>query len=201
MKKFFFIFFVVIIFSACSSSKEDKAEKLVKKALNSVIVNMDTYEPIDTKIDSAFAPLMAKEVFKFYEQLPDQMRIYIHRQEKAEELKRKLNLYEDLDLSFTTASDQDKEEYEKACQYIKDFDEKMKAFNTKMEKKAKEKPVFCGYMVTHTYRYVNKEGEKTIGKHVFLMDKDLTEVESMIDLEDEIIKAFTILSEKNSFGE
>ena len=48
-----------------------------------------------------------------------------------------------------------------------------------------EKPTFNGYQVLHQYRYTKTDGTKTIGKHVFLMNKNLSEVEAMLDLEDE----------------
>jgi hypothetical protein len=47
---------------------------------------------------------------------------------------------------------------------------------------------------------VSKEGEKTIGEYAFLMNKGLTEVESMIDLDDEVIKALVQISEMERFG-
>ena len=201
MKNLLIIIVVAICLTACGDSKEVKAEKLAKKALNSVIVNMDTYEPIETKIDSAFAPLSSPEVFRFYEQLPDQMRLFFDYQDEAKRLKTTIDLQEELDLSLgRNIYNQNKEDYENALKKIKEYDEKMEAFVKDMNQKAKEKPVFNGYRVKHTYRYVTKEGDKTIGHCLFLMNKDLTKVESMIDLDDEVIKAFMMKAEERNFG-
>jgi hypothetical protein len=93
-----------------------------------------------------------------------------------------------------------KEEYELYSRRAAELEEKMQAFSQKMERLSKEKPVFCGYKVRHKFRYVSKEGEKTIGEYAFLMNKGLTEVESMIDLDDEVIKALVQISEMERFG-
>lgn len=50
----------VSLLVGCRSDK-DKAEELIRKELNKVIVNFDTYESIETVIDSAFTPYSTAE--------------------------------------------------------------------------------------------------------------------------------------------
>ena len=201
MKKYLLFIATAICLIACSDSKEEKAEKLVKKALNSVIVNIETYEPIETTVDSAFAPLESPEVFNFYAQMPVQMRLYVSSQEKAEDAKRTMSIYSNPYSSYDIERyNSAKEEYEMYSRRAAEFEEKMHAFSQKMERLSKEEPVFCGYKVRHKFRFVSKEGDKTIGEYSFLMNKDLTEIESMIDLDDEVIKALVQISEMKDFA-
>lgn len=198
MKKFLFLIAAVLCLTACGDSKEEKAEKLAKQALNGVIVNIDTYEPIETKVDSAFAPMETAEVFNFFAQMPVQMRLYISSQDKADEAKRIMSIYANPYSSYDVERyNSAKDDYEKYSRRVAEFEEKMQSFSQNMERLSKEEPVFCGYKVRHKFRFVSKEGDKTIGEYAFLMNKDLTEVESMIDLEDDVIKAMVQMSKMN----
>lgn len=198
MKKFLLLIAAVLCLTACGESKEEKAEKLAKKALNGVIVNIETYEPIETKVDSAFAPLETVDVFNFYAQMPVQMRLYISSQDKADEAKRIMSIYANPYSSYDIERyNSAKDDYEKYSRRVAEFEEKMQSFSQNMERLSKEEPVFCGYKVRHKFRFVSKEGNKTIGEYAFLMNKDLTEVESMIDLDDDVIKAMVEMSKMN----
>jgi hypothetical protein len=92
------------------------------------------------------------------------------------------------------------EDYEMYSQKIAQYEEKLQKFFQKMEQYSKEEPVFSGYKVRHKFRFVNNEGQKSIGEYMFFMNKDLTAVESMIDLEDEFIKAMVQRAEMQELG-
>lgn len=201
MKKSLFLIAAVLFLTACGDSTEEKAEKLAKKALNGVIVNIETYEPIETKVDSAFAPLMTPETFEFYAQMPSQMRTYASWQEEAAHAKRTMSIYGSSHYSYDMERYQRaSEDYEMYSQKIAQYEEKLQKFFQKMEQYSKEEPVFSGYKVRHKFRFVNNEGQKSIGEYMFFMNKDLTAVESMIDLEDEFIKAMVQRAEMQELG-
>lgn len=201
MKKVLFFIAATILLAACTETKEVKAEKLAKQTLNGFIVNMDTYEPIETRVDSAFAPLTSLEVFEYIAQLPQQLKKYESWQHKVDNAKTTLRAYANPRYPYERYSYNDaKENYDKYSKYMAEFEEKMKDFNNDLEEKSKEEPVFCGYLVRHKYRFVSKEGEKTIGQHLFFMNEDLTKVESMIDMNDEYIKSMMEEADMINFG-
>ena len=201
MKKLL-ILAAAICLIACSESNEEKAGKLAKEALNSVIVNIETYEPIETIVDSAFAPLTSPEMFNLFAQLPDQFRVYANNQEEMERAKITMSIYDNAYSSYEKESyNRAKEDYERYSRRVADFEEKMHAFTEKLKRYSNEEPVFCGYKVRHKYRFVSKEGEKSIGEYLFLMNKELTAVESMIDMDDEVIKALIQSAEMSDFAE
>lgn len=189
MKNFLLIMIAAFGLTACQT-KEEKAEGLARKALNSVIVNYDTYEPIETTVDSAFAPLMTAEVYNYYPQLLSQIRAHSLAEEQAKVAKLQMSLSENCSYPYEKELyKKAKEEYERYSSTVTELEEKVQAFSQKLEKYSKEEPVFNGYVVRHKFRYVSKEGDKTIGDVLFLMNKDLTEVESMLDLNDEIMQS------------
>lgn len=190
MKKIIVLIISALCFVACQESKEEKAEKLIKKAFNSIIVNIDTYEPIETTVDSAFAPMQTAETFQIIENTPSRIILYQELKDQMERTQSLMAIYESPYSSYDkTQYMQYKEKYETAKKKLADMDEKSLALEKKFDEMSKQEPVFNGYLVRHKYRYVNKDGNKTIGEYLFLMNKELTEIEATIDLEDENIKA------------
>ena len=64
MKRFIFIFSVALLFVSCGQSPEDKANALIKAELRKTLFKPDTYKPIETKLDSAFAPFDDPNLYK-----------------------------------------------------------------------------------------------------------------------------------------
>ena len=189
MKKIILLFAVSIFFTACKS-KEEKAEILAKQAMKGVIANYETYEPIETTIDSAFAPVMTPENYEFIAQIPNLTRSYAECQEAAKNAKITMDIFSDSEYSSHQETYKDaKEKYEKNSQRVAEIENMMRNFYSKVEKLSKEKPVFNGYKVHHKYRFVNDNDKKEIGEFLFLMDEDLTEVKAKLDLNDEVLKA------------
>lgn len=202
MKKVIWFIFAAVCLSACSESMEEKANKLIKKELSKVIVNIDTYEPIETLIDSAFAPIVTAETYSILEALPAQIKRLAEFGDEADKAKIGMSLNESRFYSFQRENYiKFKDQYESASKKYDELESKLKTINERFSKMTEEKPTFNGYQVLHQYRYTKTDGTKTIGKHVFLMNKNLSEVEAMLDLEDEDIKAMFEAFKLNNFGE
>lgn len=72
MKKILLFALITITMSAsCNLTKESKAEALVKESLKKALYKPDTYKPIETKVDSAFAPYDDPALFKELEKLEE----------------------------------------------------------------------------------------------------------------------------------
>ena len=190
MKKLLFFLTTVVLFTACSKSIEDKANDIAKKAMNGVIVYFGTYEPIETKIDSAFAPLMTRETFNALDQMTNKALLLINAHEEAQNARREMSIFEDQSSSFERELyNNAKEKFESANQTIADYEEQFAAFRAKMAEYAQETPVFSGYRIFHRCRFMSKEGGLTIGNFLILTNKEFTEVEGVIDMDNEVIKA------------
>lgn len=202
MKRINWIIVATLVFcTSCSVSNEERAEKLIKKELNKVIVNIDTYEPIETVVDSAFAPMITAGTLGILTGFPAQIELYSQLQNDVSKYQRLMSIYErPYDAHSKVMYNQYKEEYESAKKRIEDLETKITDLTEKLQSLSQEQPYFNGYIVRHQYRYVDNNGNKTIGKLLFLMDKDFSTVDAMIDLEDEDFKALLELIETYNFG-
>ena len=71
MKQIIYVLVAVFMLTACSQSKEKKAEALIKKEMKKSLYKPETYVPVETKVDSAFAPMDSPEVFEMLFQLQE----------------------------------------------------------------------------------------------------------------------------------
>ncbi|MCR5821027.1 MAG: hypothetical protein K6F94_08810 [Bacteroidaceae bacterium] len=192
MKKLFFILTALLCLSACNQSKEAKADKLIRKALNAKIINIETYEPVETVFDSVLVPIDSMAgLYEFLSHMPPIVKKYNEYTDAMQKAMLKKSIYEDDISSFS------RRQYNEAIEELADatnnvllLQEKMTRMGDKFKGLKDAEKKFDGYIVTHTYRYVNKEGQKTIGKQLYVMNKDLTEIKMTLDLEDEELKDF-----------
>lgn len=201
MKKILWIMIAAIGLTACGKTNEEKANELIKKEMNKVIVNIDTYEPIETIVDSAFAPTMTPEFFSLLEGLPAQMRKYLSLQSGVSEAQRLMSIYErPYSAHDRVMYNQYKEQYESALRQLEELESKLKTINENVEKLNQEEPVFNGYRVNHQYRYTKEDGNKAIGKYIFLVNKDFSAIQAKLDMEDPDIKEMFEMFEMSNFG-
>lgn len=199
MKKFIWIIIATLSFVSCSESNEEKAEKLIKNEMNKVLVNIDTYEPIETVIDSAYAPVMTADVFNKCFNLPKQLEMLFQLKKEAEEAYDMMNIYKSVPSRYSGGEyDRYKNQYESASKKAEEMENRLKSLNDSIEELAKVEPYFNGYIINHKFRYVTKNGDKSIGTFLFLMNKDISAIEFMIDTEDENFKTMGELIQLNN---
>lgn len=63
MKKVSVLALLLVLLVSCSSN-EDKANRLIKKEMKKTLFIADSYEPVETQLDSAFAPFDNPELFE-----------------------------------------------------------------------------------------------------------------------------------------
>ena len=56
MKNCWYLALFAVIVVACGQSQEQKAETLIKENLKKSLYKPESYKPVETKVDSAFAP-------------------------------------------------------------------------------------------------------------------------------------------------
>lgn len=180
-----FILFA-LLFISCERSPESNANDLIKSSLRKVLVKPDSYKPIDTTIDSAFAPYDNPAIFETIISYSDDAK-------KMKDLDREIELSElSMSVYIDSYSSYEKIEYEQA----KEKYDKAISKKEKIEKKIVEEllPVidsllsqnksFVGWKVTHNYRAENTLGNTVVGNHIFIVDKNFEKVLLDLDKDD-----------------
>lgn len=196
MKRILFVTFAIMALVACQSN-EKKAEALVKAELMKSLYKPDSYKPIETTIDSAFAPY---DDPAFIEAILDLGKMNIEYQELEEKVKRAKSSMAIWSGPYQSAFGRNeyheaKDEYDEANTKIEKLKRKGKKQFEKVSTMLADERKFVGYLVTHNYRADNNAGNTLIGNSVFFVDKDLKEVKLSMDVEEynqlqEAIKSF-----------
>lgn len=186
MKKFFYLAIVAAVLVACGQSQEQKAEVLIKENLKKSLFKPETYKPVDTKVDSAFAPYDDPKFFELLAELGKMDSQYKELEDKIKYAKSSMAIHSG---PYQSAYDRNeyqeaKEEYEEANAKI----EKLKVKGKKQYKKITEMlqsgRKFIGFKAVHNYRADNNAGETLIGNTIFLIDENFTEVKYSMEVED-----------------
>lgn len=182
------------LMAACSQTPEQKAEVLIKESLKKTLYKPDTYKPVDTKVDSAFAPYDDPKIFELLKEFVSMGNDAMALEDDMKNDKSKMALNSG---PYQTAYE--KNEYQEA----KDNYEKNSAQHDKIMNKIKDQvkvvssflnkeKSFIGYKVTHNYRADNNAGNTLIGNTIFFFDKDMKEIISSMEVEDYNEMQYTI---------
>lgn len=186
MKRFIFIFSVALLFVSCGQSPEDKANALIKAELRKTLFKPDTYKPIETKLDSAFAPFDDPNLYKIMGDLAKMAAELEGLDYQIKDAKSSMSLW-----SGPYMSAYGRNEYNEAKNDLNEAQSKYDKLKEKGQAKYQEladilaqKPKFIGYKASHNYRADNNEGNTLIGNDVFIMDPEFKEVLYRCDLEE-----------------
>lgn len=186
MKKFFYLAFLALMVAACSQSPEQKAEKLIKESLKKSLYKPETYKPVETKVDSAFAPYDDPAFFKELADLGIIHSEYEELEEKAKRAKSSMAIWSG---PYQTAFGRN--EYQEAKEEYDEANAKMDKLKTKAQK-LYEKIVsvlqgerkFIGYKALHNYRADNNSGNTLIGNTFYFIDENFTEIRYSMEAEE-----------------
>lgn len=186
MKKVVFVILTIVI-TACSQSPEQKANALIQEKVKNSLNLPETYEAVETIIDSAFAP---KDDPAFYEKtlkLSSYMVDYQKNREKADNAERSMSIWKGPYMSEYAKREYNeaKQEYDDCVKLEEKLRNKMQKAYKELEKIAEPGRRFIGFKVTHKFRAQNNAGNTLMGKFVFIMDEDLTKVLASYDTDSE----------------
>lgn len=186
MKKFLYLAFIATVFIACSQSPEQKAEELIKESLKKSLFKPETYKPVDTKVDSAFAPFDDPDFYRELATLGQMNNEYWELEEKAKRAKSSMSIWADpYQTAFGKNQYQEaKEEYEEANAQIEKLKTKGIKQHDKVVSMIQNGKKFIGYKAVHNYRADNNAGNTLIGNTVFFIDKDFKEITFSLDVEE-----------------
>ena len=196
MKKVIGFILCLMVLGACSRTQEEKANLLIKEDIQKVLVKPDTYEPIETKLDSAFAPYETPE---FMENTLKCVQLFMEIKEYKEKIKvakSMMTIYED-NLGFPYFKNEYNEykaEYKEATNKRNEIEKRLKRSGKKLKELVNAKREFIGYKTMHHYRADNNAGNTVLGTGFYLFDKDINTI--LISFSEEEIKLMQEASEE-----
>ena len=200
MKNLYYFVIAAVLFVACEKSQEQKANELIRESLKKTLFKPETYKPVDTKVDSAFAPYDDPDFYQELAKLGNMNSEYMELEEEAKDAKTSMSIWSGpYQSAFGRNQYQEaKEEYEKLNTQMENLKKKGdKQFEKVMSTLQGDKK-FIGYKAVHNYRADNTAGNTLIGNTVFFIDKDFTEVTFTVQLEEynQVQEAISQLMEK-----
>ena len=166
-----------LVLCGCGKSIEEQAQEAVKNELHKNLYYFDSYEPLETTVDSAF---------NTPENNPDVRELMKIVSEQGNQAKEFASELEDAERSIASLSDA----RELGASFAYDYNEAVKNkvyVETKIKRNLKEawgdmlklseyfaqtNNNFIGWRVTHTYRAKTRGGDPSIGREVYIFSKD-----------------------------
>ena len=183
MKNYCYLVLFAVLVVACGQSQKQKAEALIKETLERSLIKPDTYTPIETKVEEAFAPYDDPAFLKELTEMINMTVEYADLMEKAKHAKLLMSKR-----SAPYRSSDGKDEYQEAKKVYNAKIEEIKIKTRKQDEKIAnmllEDRKFLGYKAIHTYRAVNNAGNTFNGNTVFFIDKNFEKVVYSMDVED-----------------
>ena len=177
MKKLVLLGFAALVFVGCTVSPEKKAASIVEKAVKASLYHPNSYDPIGTIVDSAFAPMDDPD---FFEKTLKLYELGVEMEDCDREMKHAKSSMAIWSNPYDAFS---RNEYNEAKEEYENYVAKMETLQKKGEKLGEELKViaeqgrsFIGWKVTHSYRAQNNAGQTLIGETVFILDPDMTQV-------------------------
>lgn len=186
MKKIFYLALVTVVIAACGQSQEQKAEALIKESLKKSLYKPETYKPVETKVDSAFAPYDDPEFFEELAELGKMNSEFVELEEKAKHAKSSMAIWSGpYQTSFGRNEYQEaKEEYDEANAKMEKLKTKGRKQYEKVANILQESRKFIGFKAVHNYRANNNAGNTLIGNTIFFIDKNFEEVTYSMEVEE-----------------
>ena len=174
--------------ASCQNSPTDKANALIKDNMQQNLIIADSYEPVETKIDSAFTPFDAPE---FYTQTLDLLNLSAELQEheeKAKQAKTLMTLWGSplyADAFFKNLYKESKAVFEEYTEKEDAAKERIEEVVNNIKEMMQKKPEFIGFKAMHRYRASNNAGQTLLGDKLYILSKDLTEIIASYNMDSE----------------
>lgn len=200
MRKIALIVSLLALLSGCTPSKEEKAERIVKTEMDKILFDFDQYEPIQTRIDSAFTSIYTDmDVVKAAQ---DYIRMNKEAEYNKEMIQRKYDLASSsASLSRNMNSEYSREKYRQAkkemdtyARQLKEIDEDIESQLETVREKAEAvvENQFCGWNIFHRYRHTSSRislthdyGTPQIRDVLIIVDENMEHVKGRFILDND----------------
>ena len=178
MKKVIYLALVAIVLVSCEKTPQQKAEALVEETVKKVLFKPDTYDPIETKLDSIVSPYNDPDFYKEVTNFSELLTEVSWCENGIKSAKKDMSFYDDSFSSsyFKSQYQEAKEKYEKAVNKYENLKEKIQKKYEGIAKKLKGEHAFSGYVIAHSFRANNNAGQTQIGNYIFFVDKNIENI-------------------------
>lgn len=182
MKKGFLMLCSVVLLFSCQSTLEERAQEAVKAELYKNLYDFDSYEPLETKVDSAFNISVHNSDF---------MTLMAHSEVFSERLKALKRIFEAAERDIASWSslrsyggtaayeyNKAKKERAKTFQEIKKLEKEFFQWVIQIKRTLKESDgsSFIGWKVIHKYRVKTRGGIPDLRQEIYIFSKDFKEL-------------------------
>lgn len=169
-------------------SNEQKAEALIKDYMYKHLHDYDSYEVVETKVDSAYnKPFFDQGIMSAALNAVEAKEKMDEHSSKYERAQSSMEIWED------SYSSMGRREYRNARkEYISEFLNFSKCYLQYFESLHEISQIsdtldreFIGWMVDHKYRCNNRGGNKVLGNDIFILDKKFNDILFLFDDDDD----------------
>lgn len=195
MNKVLFGTVLCVLFASCSKSQEDKANALIKEDIKKVLYHAETYDPVETQVDSAFTPF---DDPVFYEKTAQLCKLGMTMDEydkKMKNAKSSMSIWSGPYQSAfgRNAYQEAKNEYDESAKKIKNIEKKLAELADELKVMLNKEQQFIGFKARHRYRANNNAGQTVFGEMEYMFDKDISRIITAYDMEDNEYRAVQII--------
>ena len=183
MKNVLYLVIVVIALVSCDKSPEEKAEALIAKSTKTTLFKPETYEPVVTNLDSAFAPYDSPLLFDKVHELYKKSLEFDECENKAKFAKSSMNIWKSSYMSEYAKNEylESKDEFEEYTEKSDEIQKEMETLETEIKELLDGERQFVGFKAVHRFRAENNIGQVSFGDYLYFLDEGLTEVIAFYD--------------------
>lgn len=199
MKKIIFITLSAIFVLSGCKSKEDKALEVIKNQMFQTLYDFESYQPIETKIDSAFLSIYTDSAIIRHGYIINELLEKVNKAfDEINEYKNSMEIWSDSYSSYGIKKFYEaKEKYGKKIEEAKLYSKMINAESDTIKLLAQNiTPDFYGWKVAHKFRCKTKGGNSEIGNYIYYFDKKIKNIIYQEDIDNEdLIRAKEFIKE------
>lgn len=195
MKRILLGLLLVTSFVSCNKSPEEKANILIEEDIKKVLYHPETYDPVETQVDSAFTPFDDPVFYKKAVQLCKLGMSIDECDRNMKQAKSSMSMWSG---PYQSAFGQN--EYQEAKDEYDENERNKKSLEIKAQKLVNElkamldkEQQFIGFKARHRYRANNNAGQTSFGEIGYLFDKNMSGIVASYDMDSEEYKAVQLL--------
>ena len=182
------IFIPVLCLLVSCKSKEEKALELIDQQMFQTLYDYESYQPVETKLDSAFtSPYFSDSIIAMvmlYDKFQDEADDF---KDEADDAKSTMEIWSDAYTSYARSryNDARNKWIDNTILYFKTSKKAILALMKAAEAIKDFEPEYCGWQVYHKYRCKSKGGHALLSEAIYIVDKDVKEITQTIDIDDD----------------
>ncbi len=177
MKKLIIVCIVALAFVGCTISPEKKASTIVEESVKSSLYHPESYDPINTVLDSAFAPMDDPD---FFDKTLKLFKLGLEMDQCDRQIKHAKSSMaiwsHPYDAFSKNEYNEAKEDYDKYVAKMETMQKKAEKLGGELKTIAEQGRRFIGWKATHSYRAKNNAGQTLICESLFILDPEITKI-------------------------